>query len=175
MSRRTLVLVLACLICALALPLGAQTTGDSLKYIVPTPPEVSYQTSSTLSMTAPDGIKASVETSATLMATFEAGPAGVIVTASLAGLTVATSIPTGPFPTGPQTVEPLVTGEYLLVVDSRGGRGSMSCRTMSTPAGTWAGPVPACGWVCASRPSRIGSHEERRSHEHGGSIDRTHL
>ena len=129
MSRRTLVLVLACLICALALPLGAQTTGDSLKYIVPTPPEVSYQTSSTLSMTAPDGIKASVETSATLMATFEAGPAGVIVTASLAGLTVATSIPTGPFPTGPQTVEPLVTGEYLLVVDSRG-----RVDVLSTPA-----------------------------------------
>ena len=116
MSRKTLVLPLAFLTPALALPLGAQTTGDSLKYTVPEPPAASYQISMASSLTEPSGtVVSSMETSATLNATFEAGPAGLVVTAGLENLATTLSDPMGT-----RTGEPPVAGDIVLVVDSRG-------------------------------------------------------
>lgn len=116
MSRRPLVLPLAFLTPALAHPLGAQTTGDSLKYTVPEPPAASYQISMASSLTEPSGtVVTSMETSATLNATFEEDPAGLVVTAGLEDLAIRHS---GLM--GTRTLEPAVTGDIVLVVDSRG-------------------------------------------------------
>ncbi len=133
MSRKTLVLLPACLIPALALPLGAQTTGDSLKYTVPEPPAASYQISQTSSSTTTDGtVVSSMETSATLSATFEKGPSGLIVTISLEGLVMEHS---GPTRSG--TSEPLETGEFVLVVDSRGSVDFVSTPNLPDSMTAW--------------------------------------
>ena len=116
MSRSTPVSVFACLIPALGAPLAAQTPGDSLRYTLPAPPGVAYQISLASWTTESNGAGvASMETSATLNATFEAGPAGLVVTASLEDFAIRHS-----GLTGTRTWEQAVTGDIVLVVDSRG-------------------------------------------------------
>ena len=112
MSRSTPVSVFAWLIPALGTPLAAQTPGDSLRYTLPAPSRVVYQISLASSTTE---FVASMETSATVNATFEASPAGLVVTASLEDFTIRDS-----GLTGTRTMEPAVTGDLILVVDSRG-------------------------------------------------------